>query len=107
MDTVQPKSDAVKVTSSDALQSSKGSKVSSPKGIGSDKGGMAPHPDKAERGLLDLVYEFLDFLKMIFGEMGELLLLKGQRVIPSRLQEAGYQFQHPNIAAALQDLMQG
>jgi len=72
MDKVQPKSEAVKVTSSDALPSSK---QSSPKGIGSVKGGMAPHPDKVERGLLDLVYEFLDFLKMIFGEIHDCIFV--------------------------------
>jgi uncharacterized protein (TIGR01777 family) len=37
----------------------------------------------------------------LFGEMGECLLLKGQRVIPKRLSDAGYQFLYPDIKSAL------
>lgn len=42
------------------------------------------------------------FIRLIFGEMGECLLLKGQRVIPKRLLEVGYQFQYPKLTQALQ-----
>lgn len=42
------------------------------------------------------------FIRTLFGEMGECLLLKGQRVQPKRLIEAGYQFCHPQLADALQ-----
>jgi NAD dependent epimerase/dehydratase family enzyme len=42
------------------------------------------------------------FIRLIFGEMGECLLLKGQRVLPKRLLEAGYQFQYPKLTQALQ-----
>jgi len=41
-------------------------------------------------------------VKMMFGEMGECLLLKGQRVIPTRLIEAGYVFRYPQLIDALQ-----
>ncbi|MDI9818105.1 MULTISPECIES: TIGR01777 family oxidoreductase [unclassified Legionella] len=40
-------------------------------------------------------------IRMLFGEMGEYLLLEGQRVIPKRLPEAGYQFRYPQLNAAL------
>ena len=42
------------------------------------------------------------FIRLLFGEMGECLLLKGQRVLPKRLVEAGYQFQYPKLAQALE-----
>ena len=48
------------------------------------------------------------FLKMpaamvraLFGEMGECLLLRGQRVLPSRLIKSGYAFQYPELESAL------
>ena len=40
-------------------------------------------------------------LKVAFGEMAEHLLLTGQRVLPKRLLEAGYTFEHPDLKAAL------
>ncbi len=43
-------------------------------------------------------------LKLRLGEFSE-LLLKGQRVIPYRLSEAGFEFQFPYIKDALEDLM--
>lgn len=43
-------------------------------------------------------------LKLRLGEFSE-LLLKGQRVIPSRLSEAGFEFQFPYIKEALEDLL--
>lgn len=42
------------------------------------------------------------FIRLLFGEMGECLLLKGQRVLPKRLLGAGYQFQYPKLKQALQ-----
>ncbi len=36
-----------------------------------------------------------------FGEMGKELLLGGQRVLPNRLLENGYQFSHPGLKKAL------
>lgn len=40
-------------------------------------------------------------IRILFGEMGECLLLKGQRVIPTRLMEAGFKFRYPDLMAAL------
>ncbi len=40
-------------------------------------------------------------IRTLFGEMGESLLLSGQRVTPKRLVEAGYHFHYPKIAGAL------
>lgn len=40
-------------------------------------------------------------IRMLFGEMGECLLLKGQRVLPSRLIEAGFKFSYPDLRVAL------
>ena len=41
-------------------------------------------------------------VKLLFGEMGELLLLGSARVQPSVLLDAGFEFQHPDLLAALQ-----
>lgn len=48
------------------------------------------------------------FLKMpafvvrtLFGEMGECLLLEGQRVLPARLMKLGFQFNYPDLMGAL------
>jgi hypothetical protein len=40
-------------------------------------------------------------IRMLFGEMGECLLLRGQRVVPSRLIESGYEFRYPELVDAL------
>ncbi|TDF41412.1 TIGR01777 family protein [Alteromonadaceae bacterium M269] len=39
-------------------------------------------------------------LKVLFGEMSDLLIY-GQRVIPKRLQEQGFNFKHPDLESAL------
>jgi uncharacterized protein (TIGR01777 family) len=41
------------------------------------------------------------FIKKAFGEMGETLLLNGQRVLPKRLINAGYRFRYPELYEAL------
>ncbi|KTD23620.1 nucleoside-diphosphate sugar epimerase [Legionella lansingensis] len=41
-------------------------------------------------------------VRSLFGEMGEYLLLKGQRVISKRLPEVGYQFLSPELRLALE-----
>lgn len=43
-------------------------------------------------------------LRLALGEMARELLLAGQRVIPNRLLEAGYEFRYPELGSALQDL---
>lgn len=40
-------------------------------------------------------------IKVLFGEMGDYLLLKGQRVLPKRLNELGFKFTYPTIVPAL------
>ncbi|MBA4697014.1 MAG: TIGR01777 family protein [Legionella sp.] len=40
-------------------------------------------------------------VKLLFGEMGEELLLKGQKVVPKRLAQAGFKFSYPDIVDAL------
>lgn len=40
-------------------------------------------------------------LRLLVGEMAEELLLQGQRVLPSRLQAAGFTFDHPALDGAL------
>jgi hypothetical protein len=40
--------------------------------------------------------------KLLFGsELVEALLLEGQRVLPERLEQAGFEFEHPEIEGAL------
>jgi uncharacterized protein len=41
-------------------------------------------------------------VRSLFGEMGESLLLNGQRVVPKRLLAEGYQFQYPTLITALE-----
>jgi len=41
-------------------------------------------------------------IHLLFGEMGELLLLQGQRVLPKRLLQSGYIFKYPKLNEALE-----
>ena len=43
-------------------------------------------------------------LGLLYGEMAE-IVTTGQRVIPSVLQSLGYEFRHPEVAAALRDVL--
>lgn len=43
-------------------------------------------------------------MKLPFGEMADLMLLNGQRVVPERLAQLGFTFRFPTIAEALKDL---
>ena len=45
-------------------------------------------------------------IKLLFGEMGETLLLEGCRVLPKRLQDAGFEFQFANLDDALKHAIQ-
>jgi uncharacterized protein (TIGR01777 family) len=40
-------------------------------------------------------------LRLLFGEMADELILNGQRVLPARLQAAGYAFKQPELRAAM------
>jgi len=44
-------------------------------------------------------------VKLIFGEMGETLLLEGARILPKRLTESGFNFKHQNLEEALKDIL--
>jgi uncharacterized protein (TIGR01777 family) len=44
-------------------------------------------------------------LRMAFGEMADEVLLAGQRVLPERLQDLGFEFDHPHLGGALQDVL--
>lgn len=44
-------------------------------------------------------------VKLMFGEMGERLLLEGARVLPKRLEDAGYTFQFPELEPALKHVL--
>lgn len=41
----------------------------------------------------------------LLGEMGEALLLSSQRVLPERLEAAGFRFNHPELSGALQQVL--
>jgi uncharacterized protein (TIGR01777 family) len=43
-------------------------------------------------------------VKLLYGEMSE-MVTAGQRVVPARLQSLGYRFQHPDVEAALRDVL--
>ena len=44
-------------------------------------------------------------IKLLFGEMGEALLLGGQRVAPERLVARGYEFSYPQLEQALAHIL--
>ncbi|MDE3090498.1 MAG: TIGR01777 family oxidoreductase, partial [Chloroflexota bacterium] len=44
-------------------------------------------------------------MRLVFGELGRVMILGSQRVLPRRLQEAGFEFQFPEAKAALRDLL--
>ncbi|BAM03835.1 TIGR01777 family oxidoreductase [Phycisphaera mikurensis] len=44
-------------------------------------------------------------LRAAFGEMADAALLGGARVVPSRLQQAGFRWRHPDLEAALRALL--
>jgi uncharacterized protein (TIGR01777 family) len=46
-------------------------------------------------------------VRLLFGEMGDALLLSSQRVEPERLKAAGYQFQSAQLDDTLRDVLAG
>lgn len=44
-------------------------------------------------------------VKLLFGQMGDELMLQGQCVIPKKLQQQGFKFKYSNLKSALQDLL--
>jgi uncharacterized protein (TIGR01777 family) len=45
-------------------------------------------------------------VKLLYGEMAE-IVTKGQRVVPARLRQLGYEFRHPEVEPALRDVLNG
>jgi NAD dependent epimerase/dehydratase family enzyme len=43
-------------------------------------------------------------LQILYGEMSE-IVTTGQRVVPKRLEELGYSFQHPELDSAMTDAL--
>ena len=46
-------------------------------------------------------------IHLLFGEMGDTLLLSGQRVSPGRLIETGFEFRYPDVRSALHEIIMG
>jgi len=44
-------------------------------------------------------------IKLALGEMGEELMLNGQRVLPKQAEETGYQFLYPTLPEALREIV--
>jgi hypothetical protein len=44
-------------------------------------------------------------VKLLFGKMGDECLLSGAQVMPGKLLDAGYTFEHPDIDQALDHLL--
>jgi len=44
-------------------------------------------------------------VKLLFGQMGEELLLAGQRVVPEKMIQAGYEFKYPQLENALKNIV--
>jgi uncharacterized protein (TIGR01777 family) len=44
-------------------------------------------------------------MRLMLGEMAGEILLNGQRVVPARLQEAGFEFRYPDVDSALSDIL--
>ncbi len=45
-------------------------------------------------------------IKALYGEMGERLLLEGQKVLPEKLLDAGFEFKFPNLKEALAHILE-
>jgi uncharacterized protein (TIGR01777 family) len=46
-------------------------------------------------------------VRILLGEMGQALLLASARVVPRRLEEAGFRFRHPDLEGALRAVLAG
>ncbi|MDG2085275.1 MAG: TIGR01777 family oxidoreductase [Planctomycetota bacterium] len=42
-------------------------------------------------------------LKVLYGEMGQALIINGARVLPTKLEAAGYRFQYPDLPSCLRN----
>jgi uncharacterized protein len=43
-------------------------------------------------------------LRLMYGEMAE-IVTTGQRVVPAALRQLGFEFRHPELEAALRDVL--
>ncbi len=44
-------------------------------------------------------------VKLLFGEMGEVLLLEGQSVLPKKLKDSGFEFKYSNLHSSLSQIL--
>ena len=44
-------------------------------------------------------------VRLLFGEMGQALLLEGARVLPHKATDLGFSFSHPTLDACFQDIL--
>jgi NAD dependent epimerase/dehydratase family enzyme len=44
-------------------------------------------------------------VKLLFGQMGDELMIQGQSVIPQKLQQQGFQFNYSDLHSALEQLL--
>jgi uncharacterized protein (TIGR01777 family) len=44
-------------------------------------------------------------IKMLYGEMGKTLILEGSRVVPQKLLDAKFEFDYPNLEAAMKHVL--
>jgi uncharacterized protein (TIGR01777 family) len=75
---------------------------------------VSPHPVRNEeftKTMGDVLYRptFLPLpefvVSMALGEMGDELLLTSTKVIPKRLEDAGFEFKHPDLKPALENAL--
>ncbi len=45
-------------------------------------------------------------IKLLFGEMGESLILEGAKVIPKKLEDSGFEFQYPKLEDAIRNALE-
>jgi NAD dependent epimerase/dehydratase family enzyme len=46
-------------------------------------------------------------VRLLFGEMGDVLLLSGQRALSGRLTEIGFEFRYPDVPSAQHQIIRG
>ena len=44
-------------------------------------------------------------IKLLFGEMGQALMLSDQKIIPKRLEDSSFKFRYPTIGVALEKII--
>jgi NAD dependent epimerase/dehydratase family enzyme len=44
-------------------------------------------------------------VKLLFGQMGDELMIQGQSVIPQKLQQQGFEFNYSDLSGALSELL--